>query len=172
MQILAASESIRSALPDPNADNGTAPPTSPSLQHLLSHPTSHGSDIPLTRTVASLLAKLWSPTSDPKKPVNAAVLHRLLGKKRDEYDGSTQQDAHELLLCLLDEIRLEEVDLIKAINPPPPPSSTAASGGTKAAPIRKKRRRRSTMVPFKPAGQPALLHIDNYLLLRTCIQAR
>ena len=38
--------------------------------------------------------------------------------KHEEYADASQQDAHELLLHLLDGVQMEEIDLIKKISPP------------------------------------------------------
>ncbi|KAJ7698621.1 hypothetical protein B0H17DRAFT_1196724 [Mycena rosella] len=61
------------------------------------------------------------------KPILAA-----LGKKYDQYLDFAQQDAHEFLRILLDAMSMEELDIIKKLNPPPPP---------------KKRRRTSVPAP-------------------------
>ncbi|KAJ7484417.1 hypothetical protein FB451DRAFT_84459 [Mycena latifolia] len=49
------------------------------------------------------------------KPILAA-----LGKKYDQYLDFAQQDAHEFLRILLDAMSMEELDIIKKLNPPPP----------------------------------------------------
>jgi ubiquitin C-terminal hydrolase len=107
LQLLASSSVLHATLPLPGADSGTASPSSPSLQSLLSGDSY--TDLPLTSALTAILNKLWNGTS--KGPQSAAGLQRLLAAKNGDLDGSSQQDAHEALLNLLDQIRLEEVDV-------------------------------------------------------------
>jgi hypothetical protein len=107
LQLLASSSVLHATLPLPGADSGTASHSSPSLQSLLSGDSY--TDLPLTSALTAILNKLWNGTS--KGPQSAAGLQRLLAAKNGDLDGSSQQDAHEALLNLLDQVRLEEVDV-------------------------------------------------------------
>jgi len=108
IQGLASLKYLRNALPQPGADSGSASHTSPSLQQLLDD--QYPPDLPLTSALNNILNKLWSAT-DTKRPINPAELQRALSVKNEDYDGSSQQDAHEVLLTILDQMRLEEVDV-------------------------------------------------------------
>lgn len=101
----------------PRASRGdtTALDTSPSLAQLRESSVPEG--LPLTVALNSVLQKLWQvPGAEGggrrrlSNPINPQNLLNALARKNEDYDGTSQQDAHEVLLCLLDSMRLEEVD--------------------------------------------------------------
>jgi ubiquitin carboxyl-terminal hydrolase 16/45 len=107
LQLLASSSYLQSTLPVPGADDGHAPATSPSLTELLS--SGYSPSLPITSALNAILNRLWS--ANTKQAVTASALQKQLAAKNEDYDGNTQQDAHEALLHLLDQVRLEEVDV-------------------------------------------------------------
>ncbi|GAA99746.1 uncharacterized protein L969DRAFT_48794 [Mixia osmundae IAM 14324] len=118
---------------------------SPSLYCLAESETQAQQTLPLTRSLHHLLTQIWSAStassSSRTKTISPNRLLRELAKKRDEFDGNEQQDAHELLRVLLDTVRMEEADLIKQLRPPP-------------AALKRSRRRRGTV--HANAGPPVI----------------
>lgn len=126
IQALAASDFLHSALPhDELLASGTAhtPTTAqPSLSLQRLSESHYPPDVPIAANFATVLRKIWSVTdsttaSKRLRPVNPSNLHRTLASKNSEYDGDSQQDAHEFLLYLLEEMRLEELDVCLCCSP-------------------------------------------------------
>ncbi|KAJ7255305.1 hypothetical protein C8J57DRAFT_1346057 [Mycena rebaudengoi] len=68
-----------------------------------------------------------------------------LGKKYDQYLDFAQQDAHEFLRILLDAMRMEELDVIKKLQPPP------------------KKRRRTTLPAAPPPPADTLISLADMI---------
>ncbi|PWZ00866.1 cysteine proteinase [Testicularia cyperi] len=106
-------------------------------QHQLASPRSlpvstyepSSADLPLNTAFRHVLEKIWTdtPKSSRTPHVNPKRLLNLLGKKFDQYLEYGQQDGHELMRHLLDACRMEELDLIKKMQPPLPSQSKKGS---------------------------------------------
>lgn len=70
----------------------------------------HDEDLPLITTAVSLIRKLQNSKSSDRT-ISTADLHKVLSRKNPDYDGISQQDAHEALLALVDQLHLEELDV-------------------------------------------------------------
>ncbi|PWN32175.1 cysteine proteinase [Meira miltonrushii] len=85
-------------------------------------------DIPLNTAFRQVMEKSWDPANrrnskTPIKPskvasINPKSLLNEISTKYDQYGEYRQQDGHELLRHLLDSLRMEELDVIKKIQPP------------------------------------------------------
>lgn len=80
----------------------------------------HPSPLPVSSALLLLLERLElnpyaSGNEKAKKTVNPRELLNVLAKRNEEYrDGLYQEDAHELLRCLIDCVLMEEVDVRSA----------------------------------------------------------
>lgn len=70
----------------------------------------HLGELPIMSAWVALLQELYSSSSS-QKAIPTEALHKILSRKNPDYDGISQQDAHEALLAVLDQVRLEEVDV-------------------------------------------------------------
>ncbi|PWN91298.1 cysteine proteinase [Acaromyces ingoldii] len=87
------------------------------------------SDLPLNTAFRQVLERSWdtgasfkapSPSTKRKTtPINPKRLLDIMSSKYDQYGEYRQQDGHELLRHLLDSLRMEELDVIKRMQPPP-----------------------------------------------------
>lgn len=85
-------------------------------------------DIPLNTAFRQVMEKSWDPANrrnsktfiKPSKvaSINPKLLLNEISTKYDQYGEYRQQDGHELLRHLLDSLRMEELDVIKKIQPP------------------------------------------------------
>ncbi|EPQ29489.1 uncharacterized protein PFL1_02708 [Pseudozyma flocculosa PF-1] len=76
-------------------------------------------DLPLNTALRHTLEKIWGSSNSLRGPsINPKRLLTLLGAKYDQYLEYGQQDGHELMRHLLDACRMEEMDLIKKMQPP------------------------------------------------------
>lgn len=56
---------------------------------------------------------------DSGEPINAGIFLHSIQEVNQVFEGNQQQDAHELLLCILDSIRESCIELTKAIKDHP-----------------------------------------------------
>lgn len=87
------------------------------------------SDFPLHTAFRKVLEKTWNEgqlqsttkrkpnTSGKASAVNPRPLLNVISSKYDQYGQYAQQDGHELLRHLLDSLRMEEVDVIRKLQP-------------------------------------------------------
>lgn len=87
-------------------------------------------DIPLNTAFRQVMEKSWDPANrrhsssktfiKPSKvaSINPKPLLKEISTRFDQYGEYRQQDGHELLRHLLDSLRMEELDVIKKIQPP------------------------------------------------------
>ena len=66
---------------------------------------------PLTFRLREFMANMWNGEGT----YNPSSLHSTIVKAAPQFRGFRQQDSHELLRCLLDGVRMEEIDRIRAI---------------------------------------------------------
>ena len=128
-----------------------APSRIPSLQPDALEPSIYPL-LPVTRAFTSSLEKAWrmkeagGGTSGPgetssSRSMTLRALLREMGRKYDQYDDDTQQDAHEFLRHLLDSMEMEEKDVVKRLQPPLPPpgkngnASRRNGGVNRASPL-------------------------------------
>lgn len=113
------------------------------------------SDLPLNTAFRQVMEKTWaraaqsaapepssskaSSTSAKRGPINPKRLLNEISTKYDQYSEYRQQDGHELLRHLLDSLRMEELDVIKKIQPPVPLG---------------KRRKNTQQTPFAQPKEP------------------
>ncbi|KAL1687576.1 hypothetical protein GGG16DRAFT_127836 [Schizophyllum commune] len=94
--------------------------------------------MPIGDVFIDTMYKAWDNQKNLKREnMSPKSLLHAVGKKYDQYLDFAQQDAHEFLRILLDAMRMEEFDVIKARQPPP-------------ANTHKKRKRRRTELGVTP----------------------
>ncbi|KZS97203.1 cysteine proteinase [Sistotremastrum niveocremeum HHB9708] len=119
--------------------NGDLPESSksPALTNGRGGPNEHEwtQGLALSDVFVTLMEKAWR-IRDAKQRSNMSPKELLtrLGAKYDQYLDFRQQDAHELLIHLLDGMRMEEFDIIKQRQPPPPKVKKSRSRSVEPTP--------------------------------------
>lgn len=92
--------------------------SSPSLRTIAGEEdlAQHLEALPISSAWISLLRQLYKSQAN-QKTISTSKLHKVLSRKNPDYDGISQQDAHEALLAMLDQVRLEEVDVSAPSSP-------------------------------------------------------
>lgn len=124
IQCLSAAVALETTIESPPLSSPALSALSPPTDQ--EPPTEILSPLPITAAFVNLLSILKQSKS--KKSINPKSLLRQLARKHEEYSDSTQQDAHELLMHVLDAMLLEEIDLIKKVTPPPKPKMRSRRG--------------------------------------------
>ncbi|TRM57438.1 hypothetical protein BD626DRAFT_574487 [Schizophyllum amplum] len=76
--------------------------------------------MPIGDVFIQTMYKAWDTQNNLRREnISPKALLHAVGKKYDQYLDFAQQDAHEFLRILLDAMRMEEFDVIKARQPPP-----------------------------------------------------
>lgn len=86
--------------------------SSPSLRTIAGEESmaQHLAELPISAAWINLLRQLYKSKAS-HKTISTSKLHKVISRKNPDYDGISQQDAHEALLAVLDQVRLEEVDV-------------------------------------------------------------